>query len=332
MKQTTKRIVWLVAFLGINTIGQCTEPFAKGTYLGQIPPGSTAQVFAPGLISDTRPQVWESHGTFSADGNTFCYLRCSVRHSPRVGGIFITENTNQGWTAPKLIESIRENVPSVWSPCLSLDANSIYFARGLPASKRNLYRCDRTPHGWAVPQVLGPPLSSPATEWGLSIAANNSCYLCSHRPGGFGGSDIWHAPFINNTWSEAIHIPALNTRYSDGAPGIAPDESFLVFNSVRPGGLGGADLYLSLRQSDGGITSVDLQHSLNFSLSNSATSLGDNPMGCKKLMQVAALRLFDQVYFSTPCRNCDFELKNGSGFRLQGLIAGASYVDLEILL
>ena len=48
-----------------------------------------------------------------------------------------------------------------------------------------------------------------------------------------------------------IHIPALNTRYSDGAPGIAPDESFLVFNPVQPRGLGDADLYLSLRQSDG---------------------------------------------------------------------------------
>ena len=94
MKQTKKKIVWLVAFFGINTIGLCTEPFAKGPYLGQIPPGSTAQVFAPGLICDTRPQMWESHGTFSIDGNTFCYLRCPIRHSPRAGGVFITENTN----------------------------------------------------------------------------------------------------------------------------------------------------------------------------------------------------------------------------------------------
>jgi len=251
MKQTKKKIIWLVAFLAIGSIRVFGKPFAVGPYLGQTPPGPIAKVFAPGLISDTRPQVWESHGTFSADGNTFCYLRCSVRRSPRVGGIFITENTNQGWTAPKLIESIRENQPSVWSPCLSPDANSIYFARGLPASKRNLYRCDRTPDGWAVPQILGPPLSSPATEWGLSIAANSSCYLCSHRPVGFGGSDIWHATFINNTWSQAVNVPAVNTRYNENGPGIAPDESFLVFNSVRPGGLGGTDLYLSLRQSDG---------------------------------------------------------------------------------
>jgi hypothetical protein len=35
---------------------------------------------------------------------------------------------------------------------------------------------------------------------------------------------------------------------------------------------------------------------------------------------------------SPTSRSFDFELKNGSGFCLQGLIAGASYVDLEILL
>ena len=255
MKQTTKKMVWLVAFLGINTIGLCTEPFAKGPYLGQTPPGSTAQVFAPGLISDTRPQVWESHGTFSTDGNTFCYLRCSVRHSPRVGGIFITENTNQGWTAPKLIESIRENQPSVWAPCLSPDANSIYFAIGLPESKRNLYRCDRTPHGWAVPQVLGPPLSSPSDEISCSIAANNSIYFGSLRKGGpFGTiSIIWTAPFVDNTWPRVTYISMNNQQVGRPAdPGIAPDESFMVFTAINlPGGYGHRDIYLTLRLPDG---------------------------------------------------------------------------------
>jgi hypothetical protein len=43
----------------------------------------------------------------------------------------------------------------------------------------------------------------------------------------------------------------LNTPYNDAGPGIAPDKSFMVFNSIKPGGLGGADLYLTLRQPDG---------------------------------------------------------------------------------
>jgi len=72
MKQITKNIVWLAAFLGIGSIQALAEPFAERPYLGQTPPGPIAQVFAPGLICHTGPHQWESHGTFSADGNTFC--------------------------------------------------------------------------------------------------------------------------------------------------------------------------------------------------------------------------------------------------------------------
>ena len=55
MKEIKKKIVWLVVFWGVGSIGVFGKPFAVGPYLGQSPPGSTAQVFAPGLICDTRP-------------------------------------------------------------------------------------------------------------------------------------------------------------------------------------------------------------------------------------------------------------------------------------
>ena len=251
MKQTTKRIVWLVAFLGINTIGLCTEPFAKGPYLGQTPPGSTAKVFAPGLISDTRPQVWESNGTFSADGNTFCYVRNSMHRPPGKGSFFITENTDQGWTTPKLIESIREE-HAAWGPCLSPDANSIYFTFAFvePVSKRNIYRCDRTAHGWSDPQSLGPPISSPLPELTCSIAMNNSIYIGSGRKGGSKGRLIWVIPFVGNTWPRADYISLDIQGAAD--PGPAPDESFMVFMAKDlPGGCGHQDLYLTLRLPDG---------------------------------------------------------------------------------
>ncbi len=84
MKQRGYAKYW---FLAITLWGSSTvfaEPFARGPYLGQTPPGSTAQVFAPGLISDTRPHRWEIHGHFSADGNTFCFRR--------LGYIYIERN------------------------------------------------------------------------------------------------------------------------------------------------------------------------------------------------------------------------------------------------
>jgi len=245
MKQTKKKIVWLVAFLGLGSIQVFGKPFAEGPYLGQTPPGPIAQVFAPGLIchNGAGPHQCELFGTFSADGNTFCFARGR--------DVFITENTNQGWTTPKRIEITIDDHWSPWSPCLSPDANSIFctVAERHPRIKRyDLYRCNRTSHGWTKPQRLGPPLSSPAIELTCSLAANNSIYFGSKRKGEI-RCRIWFAPFVDSTWPRAIYV-SLNHQASD--PGIAPDESFMVFTAKdEPGGYGHRDLYLTLRLPDG---------------------------------------------------------------------------------
>ncbi|MCP4614737.1 MAG: hypothetical protein GY845_39150 [Planctomycetes bacterium] len=241
MKQTKKKIMWLVAFLAIGSIPVFGKPFAVGPYLGQTPPGSTAQVFAPGLICDTRPHQRETWGSFSSDGNTFCFYRR--------GYAYITENTDQGWTVPKPIKSIPYGTAAYC--CLSPDANSIYFVYMYDPSKHyDPYRCQRTSDGWSTPQKLGPPLGSPVWEFGISLAANNSIYFGSGRKGGDGRRcRIWVAPFVDNTWPRADHI-SLNHPAAD--PGIAPDESFMVFTAMNlQGGYGQRDLYLSLHLPDG---------------------------------------------------------------------------------
>jgi hypothetical protein len=239
MKQTKKKMVWLVAFLAVGSIQVFGKPFAKGPYMGQTPPGSTPQIFAPGFISDTRPHQLELWGSFSADGNTFCF--------DRRGYVHITENTDQGWTRPKRIMSIPFRASYC---CLSPDANSIYVMYNVmhkydPSKHYNPCRSKRTSDGWSTPQEIGPPLSSPAKELGLSLTADNSIYLCSNRqPDG-----MWYFPCVNNTWPRAIHI---DVNYPVSEPGIAPDESFMVFTAMnQPGGYGVRDLYLTLHLPDG---------------------------------------------------------------------------------
>ncbi len=244
MKQTKKKIVWLVAFLAVGSMQVFGKPFAKGPYLGQTPPGPIAKVFAPGLICDTRPHQKERHGSFSGDGNTFCYKK--------LGKVYITENSDQGWTVPKHIKGI----PNLsWSPCLSPDANSIYFIdqhftrsgrRRTPRSKGwSFHRCIRTSKGWSLPEELGPPFR--LAVGGFSVAADNSICFNSER------GRFWIAPFVGNTWARAIKIPVEKGNLKGCHPGIAPDESFMVFYSIRPGALGGTetDLYLTLRGADG---------------------------------------------------------------------------------
>ena len=57
---------------------------------------------------------------------------------------------------------------------------------------------------------------------------------------------MFYAPYENNTWPRLVKLPLVGTF-----PGIAPDESFMVFTAIRPGGLGETDLYLSLRGAEG---------------------------------------------------------------------------------
>ena len=244
MNHTKRNIIWLIVFLGADIIGLCSEPFAKGPYLGQIPPGPVAKVFAPGLICDTRLHRWESHGSFSADGNTFCYVG--------VRGVFITENTDQGWTTPKRIKSIPTD-KFIFSPCVSPDANSIYFMYSYDRSSGyNPFRCQRTSDGWSSPQKVEPIFNYPGlSHGGFSFAADNSIYVFitwQKAEGRVRGT--FYVPYVNNTWARAVKLSV-----DGGAPGIAPDESFMVFNAPGlPDGLGATDLYLILRRPDGSWT------------------------------------------------------------------------------
>ena len=252
MKQRgyTKYWILAIALWGNSTV--FAKPFAKGPYLGQTPPGPVAQVFAPGLICDTRPRQWEAWPSFSADGNTFCFNR--LRY------VYVTENTDKGWTTPKRIESIPYHSVTC---CLSPDANSIYVRcdslsqleqRRIPLRQRkySLRCCTRTSEGWSLPQELGPPFSTSGQYGGFSVAADNSIYFWGWKKAKLGG--FWVAPFVDNTWSQAIEIPVnVGGNLRGHHPGIAPDKSFLVFYSVKPGVPRGTEtnLYLTLRRPDG---------------------------------------------------------------------------------
>jgi hypothetical protein len=62
MKQRRYAKYWIVTIVWIGCISAFAKPFAKGPYLGQIPPGPIPKVFGPGLICDTRPHQLELWG------------------------------------------------------------------------------------------------------------------------------------------------------------------------------------------------------------------------------------------------------------------------------
>jgi hypothetical protein len=103
----------------------------------------------------------------------------------------------------------------------------------------------RTSQGWSSPKELGPPFNPLGAAF--SVTADNSICFLTDR------GRFWIAPFVGNTWSQAIKLPIEKGNLKGCHPGIAPDASFLVFYSIRPGALDGTEtnLYLTLREADG---------------------------------------------------------------------------------
>ncbi|MEJ2634334.1 MAG: hypothetical protein P8184_03455, partial [Calditrichia bacterium] len=72
---------------------QTTE--LSGDYLGQPAPGTTPEIFAPGIIST---QFTERDAAYSPDGNEFFYTLRGAAHP----SIMQVQRTNQKWSRPEV--------------------------------------------------------------------------------------------------------------------------------------------------------------------------------------------------------------------------------------
>lgn len=78
-------------------------------------------------------------------------------------------------------------------------------------------------------------------------------YFASDMPGGFGGTDLYVCEDQGGQWSEPVNMgPAINTPFNESNPFVAADGSLYFASNGHPG-LGGLDIFLASRGSDGAI-------------------------------------------------------------------------------
>jgi outer membrane protein OmpA-like peptidoglycan-associated protein/tetratricopeptide (TPR) repeat protein len=69
---------------------------------------------------------------------------------------------------------------------------------------------------------------------------------------GFGDFDLYISYYTPDGWSEPENLgPNINTEFWESSPSLSPDKRVLYFSSNRYGGVGGKDLYMSIRQPNG---------------------------------------------------------------------------------
>jgi Tol biopolymer transport system component len=107
------------------------------------------------------------------------------------------------------------------------------------------------PGGWAGPPTLVGELSTPQADLTPTVSRDGlEIIIASNRPGTLGGFDLWHAfrHTVHEPWSAPTSLgPPINTAAIESFPSLSFDARTLVFQSSRPGGFGGSDIYLSTR-------------------------------------------------------------------------------------
>jgi hypothetical protein len=152
-------------------------------------------------------------------------------------------------------------------PAISKDGLSLYFSSGRPgavggAGDIDIYVSQRASVNdpWGPPQNLGPNVNSTSWEFGPALSPDeHRLYFSSQRPEGMGGNDIYvsrrHNKRDDFTWRAAENLGnVVNTSSDDSNPDVFEDDLSgaitLYFQSDRPGGLGGADIWASNLQPD----------------------------------------------------------------------------------
>ena len=78
-------------------------------------------------------------------------------------------------------------------------------------------------------------------------------FFASTRAGSIGLNDVWvstrRSP--NDPWSTPENVGPVNSVLNELTPSLSPDGRILLFDSDRPGGVGGRDIYMSTRTPSG---------------------------------------------------------------------------------
>lgn len=245
-----------IALAGCGQPEGVTGPAAEARTARQA---ATAEVFAPGVISDAREQ-WRI--TFTPDGGT-AYFTTSDFFFPitRQATIYVSHLEGGTWSTPQVAPF--SGTYSDIDPFLSPDGQRLYFSSirpvdGVMYGDIDLWMVERTAHGWSEPIHLGPEVNSPgADELYPSASADGTLYFASGplfpQPGRH--FEIYSAEREGDGFAPRQPLgPGVNTQPVAGGglqdawefnPEISVDGKTLVFASLRPGGYGLGDLYVS---------------------------------------------------------------------------------------
>jgi len=234
--------------LWVSTRATKDDPWGAAQYLGLLTPND---------ISTTASSIGFLATVTTADG-------LEAYYSAQLSG---------GYGRRDIWCMKRETLDDVWGPlanlgppvnttydehlaCISPDGLELYFSGRLEDGVRpggygysDLWVTRRATrdHPWTEPVNLGSTVNTAFFEGRPSISPDGLLlFFDSNRPGSFGGVDLYvtRRTTLSDPWGEPMNLgPLVNTAEIEEGARISADGSTLYWNSGRPGGYGGNDMW-----------------------------------------------------------------------------------------
>ena len=196
----------------------------EDAYLGQKPPGSIPEVFAPDII---QTEFREGAYAITPDLKEFYFRRRGGEYKNNT--LVVIKYKDNRWT-----ESVV--APRAGEPFISPDGKIMHLGKK--------YR-ERTNSGWSEVKSLGAPFKDiPIMR--LTASSKGTYYFDEATETG----PIRYSRLIDGK-REKPRTLNIEMGNWNAHPFIAPDESYLIWDDQGEGGYGDSDLYISFRQKDG---------------------------------------------------------------------------------
>lgn len=237
----------------------------SGILVAAMLAGVTGCVTSPAIPLATAPMQPEKFqperistgnvfsSSFSADGLSLLLVRSSADRQQM--SVYESRFQDGQWQTPQPVSfnSAHRDIDAIFSR----DGKTVLFNSTRPRhpgdtrTDFDILVVERVDEGWSEPRWLPAPINSTNAE-SYAVDSDNGNLYYTHRVEPDGKSDLYIARKRGDGYDAPERLSdAINSEFAEGNPYIAPDESYLLFLSDRPGGYGSTDLYISYRQDDG---------------------------------------------------------------------------------
>lgn len=239
----------------ILVITSCEIVKDRLRYLEQEPPGTMPEIFAPGLVSLFNRLEFGS--VFSQEADEFYFAVDSNGRSE----IKWTRLINNKWELPSTLVSSLEFGCN--DPFLSQDENRLYFISNKSLdddtikTDYDIWYIEREGGEWGTElKNAGFVINSNSHEYYMSLSRRNYLYFSSNVNSteiNRHNFNIYYSAYINGAFQTPVLLSdSINSGDYEADVFIAPDESYMIFCSIRKEGFGQGDLYISFKDKIGG--------------------------------------------------------------------------------